>query len=418
MRQPINILFLSFAWTSIIVSGAPANEVPMPGEDACRKVTGQLDGAYHQYFALPAWNADGSKLLVVRKRDGRKKAWIIDDYGNGAFGRPRELPLKAFHFYLQWDAKNPRLLYFTVTNRGAGETRLCAFDVERWALANDGAPVLSMRHGAEGNQIPQLYPPHPDGEHALLGPRQNGNGDICIYSLKHPNEPIYRIPLDSLTHLHGGEDYESGDPYHYFDEPGRRAHRIRFTHHDDLSMWMTEEKADAAPGRKQTWAVYPGDRTIALLDDRGGHFDFNPDGTRVAYVSNNPTVKSPDRSGMIFQHRLPDRSWEVEHIIDGMAGWTHLHWSPNPQRNWVTADAKKVSGPSAKWNNQLILIAPDDDYRITAVCEIRSSFNSQKTHAHPTFSFQADKIVFNSDDGKPRGVPDAYVMPAPVNGTP
>jgi len=209
-------------------------------------------------------------------------------------------------------------LYFTVTDRDAGETRLFAFDVQRWALANDGAAVLSMQHGAEGEQIPQLYPPHLDGEHILLGPRQKGRGDICIFSLNHPSEPVCRIPLDSLTHLHGGEGYESGDPYRYFDEPGRRAHRIRFTHHDDLSMWMTEEKADAAPGRKQTWAVYPEDRTIALLDDKGGHFDFNPDGTRVAYVSNNPTVKSPDRSGMIFQHRLPDRSWEVEHIIDGI----------------------------------------------------------------------------------------------------
>ena len=192
MQQPINILFLSFAWASIIVSGAPANEVPMPGEGACRKVTGQLDGAYHQYFALPAWNADGSKLLVVRKRDGRKKAWIIDDYENGAFGRPRELPLKAFYFYLQWDAKNPRLLYFTVTNRGARETRLCAFDVERWALANDRAPVLSMRHGAEGEQIPQLYPPHPDGEHILLGPRQKGNGDICIY-IRANRSAVFRL---------------------------------------------------------------------------------------------------------------------------------------------------------------------------------------------------------------------------------
>jgi hypothetical protein len=55
-------------------------------------------------------------------------------------------------------------------------------------------------------------------------------------------------------------------------------------------------------------------------------------------------------------------------------------------------------------------------YRIQALCRIESSFNSQKTHGHPTFSFQADKIVFNSDYGKPRGVPDAYVMP--ISNTP
>ena len=78
------------------VSNTPERDPPLPGQGQCRKVTGDLDGAYHQYFAVPAWNADGSKLLVVRKRDGEKKAWIIEDRGGGAFGEPRELPIDVF----------------------------------------------------------------------------------------------------------------------------------------------------------------------------------------------------------------------------------------------------------------------------------------------------------------------------------
>lgn len=390
------------------------NILPLPGEGPCRKVTSGLDGAYHQYFAVPAWNADGSKLLVVRKRDGKKKAWIIEDRGNGEFGEPKELPIDVFYFFMQWDAKNPSLLYFTVTNRHEGETKMLAFDVGQWKRANNGEPIISLRHGTESSQFPQLYPPHPDGEHILLGPRQKGSGDIRIFNLNTPQKPVYRIALNSLKHLHAGDGYEAGDHYSYFDKPGRGAHRIRFTHHADFSMWMTEEKRDSLQGRKKTWVVYPKDRTIVLLDNKGGHFDFNPDGTRMAYMSNNSTVKSPRRTGIIFQRRLPDRSWELVHVINGMAGWTHLHWSPNPKRNWIAADAKKVKGPSERWNNQLILIAPDEDYRITALCQIKSSFNSQATHGHPTFSFQGDKIVFNSDYGNPRGVPDAYVMPVPL----
>ena len=101
-----NILLLTMA--AALVSEAGASELPVPGEGACRKVTADLDGAYHQYFAVPAWNADGSRLLVIRKRDGKKKAWIIDDRGDDGFGEPEELPLDVFYFYLQWDAKDPR----------------------------------------------------------------------------------------------------------------------------------------------------------------------------------------------------------------------------------------------------------------------------------------------------------------------
>lgn len=397
---------------------AQAGELPLPGEGKCRKVTGDVDGAYHQYFAVPVWNADGSKLLVVRKRDGEKKAWVIENHADGPFGEPKELPLDVFYFFLQWDAKNPRLLYFTATHRQAGETKLFAFDVEQWKLANSGKPIIAMRHETNSDQIPQLYPTHPNGDHILLGPRQNGSGDICIFDLETPQTPVYRIPLHSLKHLHAGNGYDAGDHYSYFDKPGRAAHRIRFTHHDDLSMWMTEENSDSLQGCKRTWVVYPKHRTIALLDNKGGHFDFNPDGTRMAYMSNLPTTKSPTRTGMLFQRRLPERSWELEHIIDGMSGWTHLHWSPNPKRNWIAADAKKVKGPCERWNNQLVLIAPDEDYKITALCQIESSFNSQATHGHPVFSFQADKIVFNSDYGNPGGVPDAYVIPVLIEDMP
>ena len=389
------------------------DELPMPGEGQCRKVTTGLDGAYHQYFAVPAWNADGSKLLVVRKQDGEKKAWVIEDHGDGIFAEPRELPISVFYFFMHWSATDPSLLYFTKTDRHAGKTEMFAFNVDQWGLANEGDPIISMKHGTEKNQFPQLYPPHPDGKHILLGPRQKGSGDICIYNLNNPRKPIFRIALNSLQHLHSGEEYDAGDRYYYFDKPGRAVHRIRFTHHEDLSMWMTEERKDSLDGQKRTWVVYPKDRTLALLDNKGGHFDFNPDGTRMAYISNLPTIKSATQTGLLFQYRQPDRSWKVEHVIVGMSGWTHLHWSPNPERNWIAADAKKVKGPSARWNNQLILIAPDEDYRITALCQIHSSFNSQATHGHPTFSFQADKIVFNSDYGNPRGEPDAYVMPIP-----
>ncbi len=399
-------------------SNTRANDLSLPGRGRCRKVTNDLEGAYHQYFAVPAWNADGSRLLVVRKRNGRKKAWIMDDRGGGEYGKPKELPLDVFYFFLQWDAKDPRLLYYTVTHRSAGETKLFAFDVQQWNVAHAGKPLIVLRHGTDRSQIPQLYPPHPDGAHILLGPRQAGSGDICIFNLETPQAPIYRIPLHSLKHLHSGEGYNAGDDYTYFDEPGRAAHRIRFTHHADLSMWITEENRDSMKGRKHTWIVYPQDRTVALLDDKGGHFDFNPDGTRMAYMSNLATMKSPDRTGVLFQRRLSDRSWELEHVIDGMAGWTHLHWSPNPKRNWIAADAKKVKGPCRRWNDKLVLIAPDEDYRVTALCQIRSSFNSQATHGHPTFSFQADKIVFNSDYGNPPGVPDAYVMRIPMHDIP
>jgi len=66
MRHTLYAIFLLFAVTAVSSSNAGAADLLLPGEGACHKVTGQLDGAYHQYFALPAWNANGSKLLVVR----------------------------------------------------------------------------------------------------------------------------------------------------------------------------------------------------------------------------------------------------------------------------------------------------------------------------------------------------------------
>ncbi len=392
--------------------GNKRGAVPRPGADRCPKITGGLSGAYHQYFATPAWNADGTKILVTRKSPRAhgghvKKAWIVADRGDGTFGKPREIDVPGWHFFLQWDSVRPLRLFFARTDSGKGVTRLYAYDAAAMKIGNGARPLIAFRHPAGTRAVPQLAEPHPDGEHILFTPREDGNGDVIIFSLRHPENPKYRIPLDSLSYLHDwkepatGAAVSGGDRYDFFDDEKHTCHRMRFTHHRDLSVWFKEEQGRPA---KITWILYPRDRTLALVSAAGGHHTCNPAGTRLAY----------NRDKMYILARNADRLWRRVGVVGGIKGACHNHWSPNPLRNFIAVDG----APHTRLAGRIWIVEPQRGYRLIPVCRHDSTCASQKTHPHVTVAWGGHKIAFNSDHGNPRDVPDVYVVNLAVTPAP
>ena len=311
----------------------------------------------HVYYDILAWNANGSTVMWVSRRAGGGH-WLMDADGTNY----RPLPgaadggmVKAPH----WCPQRPHVMYFA----RADETRTTVYTLD----ARDGAVVEVVSvpiTGRLGERVfSELPPPHPDGRHFLM--RWGGQ--------------------DRFATLLVVADAETGK--HWRIEPGMPTHRVRFTKHSDLSVFVNSNEDPDNPGvRKRTEWVLALDGTRRRLPEGGGHPDWSPDGAWLgAFGSGGIWLISHD--GAVRK--------ELVHTDAG----GHGGFSITTGRYHVS-DAPR-SGPFA----DLVYVVELASGLVTPISYHGSSYSGwasgvpdpEATHPAPICSPDETKIIYDSD---------------------
>lgn len=320
----------------------------------------------HIYYDILAWNADGSTLMWTSRRAGGSY-WLMDADGTNF----RPLPAAADGGMVKgphWSSREPHVMYFA---RG-DETRTTVFtlDVRDGAVAEVVSVPIPVRVG--DRVFSELPPPHPDGRHFLM--RWGGQ--------------------DRFATLLVVADAETGK--HWRMEPGIPTHRVRFTKHADLSVFINSNQDPENPGvRKRTEWVVAIDGTKRRLPEGGGHPDWTPDGKWLgAFGSGGIWLISHD--GTIRK--------ELVHTDAGGHGGFSITTG-----KFHVADAPR-RGPFA----DMVYVTELASGLVTPIAYHGSSYSGwssgvpdpEATHPAPICSPDETKIVYDSDL---MGQPDVWV---------
>jgi Tol biopolymer transport system component len=312
------------------------------------KVSGGLMRAHHQYYDVPAWNCNGSALLI--QGEG-KKSYVVRASG----APPVEIPgLSDRDGYIQWDAHDPDVFYYVLHEKGKTV-------IVRQRLSSGERQSIYQTDGKLG-----LAVPHPDGKHLLLVPQQ---GDQC------PAE-VVNIGSGTSTRV---------------TMPGP-VHRVRFTKHADLSLFcnlQTEKKNAAARENRISWLVNLQGKAQILIKGNAGHPDWDPQGNRLSFFLND-ALHVVDRNGQLIR------------TIPGLSG--HQSWLSDGRR--IISDIDNGSAGNKGW----IVVVDTQSGAVTPLVRHRSRKTSdQSTHPHVIGSPDGTKAVFNStNEGKEE--PQVYVV--------
>ncbi|MCX7015854.1 MAG: hypothetical protein NTW86_25420 [Candidatus Sumerlaeota bacterium] len=331
----------------------------------------------HQYYDIPAWNCNGSLLLIIgvdqpaNAKKPIKAPFLAGEIGSAE--RRLAIPLEIlndFRYvkknkYRQWDAKDPDILYYIVYDDAETTTTLRRHNVR--TNADEGLLSVPGRLN--------LAVPHPDGDHLLLIPGLGGVSDVLIVSI-HDRE-VTHVPLPAPVH------------------------RVRFTKNPDLSVFCNTETDD--PKAREDRVSYMLDVSTgeqrALVKGVAGHPDWSPDGARLSYFDKDG-LSVVDRTGKMLQH------------IKGLGG--HQSWSQDGR--YVVFDGGKYkatdsSGVEREFTNYISMVELASG-KITPLVPHNSKLTSdQNTHPHPAFSPDGTKVVFNSNNHG-QDLPQAYVVKA------
>ena len=343
----------------------------------CWQASPGLSQTSHQYYDIPAWNCNGSLLLVIgadqpaKGKKPTKLPYLVAKLGSGE--RRLAIPLdilndsrfaKKSKSY-QWDAKDPDLLYYIVYNEAMTTTTLRRHNVR----TNADEALVSVPGRLE------LAVPHPDGEHLLLIPGLGGVSDVLIVSIH--DRKVTPVPLPAPVH------------------------RVRFTKNPDLSVFCNTQTDDPKAREERVsyrLDVSTGEQRV-LVKGIAGHPDWSPDGARLSYF---------DKEGLC----VVDRNGKMLQRIHGLGG--HQSWSPDGRYivfDAGTFKAKDPNGVEKEFAKYISMVEPASG-KITPLAPHNSKLTKdQDTHPHPAFSPDATKVVFNSNNNGQEN-PQAFVVKA------
>jgi hypothetical protein len=299
-----------------------------------------LDFAYHQYYDVPAWNCDGSLLLM---RDAKGNAYLVK--GTTAPTAPVLLSLAQKPTgYLQWDAVNPRTLY--LISYISSQTWLYQIDV-----STKDAKFLYKATGRY-----DLAPLHPDGDHLLLHPRVGAADPAIIYSVRTGTTQMVAMPGP--------------------------VHRVRFTTHPDLSLFCnTETQPGESIAERRSYIINAlTGRAALLFKGEASHPDWQPGGGIISFFQ---------ESSLYFL----DRSGQKLKSVAGLNG--HQSWSCDGR--YIVAEIYDNNNANLNFRGWIVMINVANGQVIPIIKHQARSDKNQATHPHPHFSPDGTKIVFNSN---------------------
>jgi hypothetical protein len=332
MREVI-VAVVSVCW---MVTGLWSESATAAVEDGKTvwKVSGGLPRANHQYYDVPAWNCNGSALLIQGER---KKRYVIRAIGSLPEAIPL-LPDKAA--YMKWDVHDPDVFYYLLNENNKTV-------IVRQMLSNGKRQSIYEADGKLG-----LAVPHPDGEHLLLIPGLGGQRPAEVVSIKSGTST--RVPM-----------------------PGP-VHRVRFTKHADLSLFCNLQTEGSAAGREGriSWLVSLQGKAQILVKGAAGHPDWEPQGNRLSYFMDGAL-------------RVVDRSGHTIKTIPGLSG--HQSWLSDGRR--IIADIDR--GSKKGW---IVVIDTESGTVTPLVRHHSHYTSDQSTHPHVIGSPDGTKAVFNSNN--------------------
>lgn len=307
----------------------------------------------HEYYDIPAWNADGSLMMFISRR-GPSGYWLMDADGSNirpvpepADGGGRKKPY--------WSNSDPdRVLTFRSDEQS---TTVISMNVHDGSVEE----VVSLPEGTLA-----MEPPHPDDRHFLF----------------HRDREEFWI-VDAAT----------GEFTHTKLWP---THRRRFTKAPDCSLFINRDHDPETPDirRRTSWVcTREGEDLIMLTENEGGHPDWSPDGGILGYYA----------PGGIW---LINRDGTGRRLLVETSGG-HGGFSPDGQ--WHVSDAPH-GGP---YREQLF-VTHIETGRVHPICFHHASYSGwasgvpdpEATHPAPIASPDCTKIVYDSDM---LGQPDMWV---------
>ncbi|NLO08192.1 MAG: hypothetical protein GX131_20395 [candidate division WS1 bacterium] len=307
----------------------------------------------HEYYDIPAWNADGSLMMFISRR-GPYGYWLMDADGSNL--RPVPEPT---------DGGGRGKPYWTSTDPDS---------VFTFRSDEDSTTILKMNvhDGAfeEVVTIPvgglRMEPPHPDDRHFLF---------------HRATEELWIV------------DGETGEYTHTKLWP---THRRRFTKAADLSLFINRDNDPETPEvrRRTSWTCTREGRDLVMLTDgEGGHPDWTPDGSMLGYYG----------SGGIW---VINRDGTGKRLLVETSGG-HGGFSFDGQ--WHVSDAPHT-GPF----REQLFVTHLETGRVHPIAFHHSSYSGwgsgvpdpEATHPAPIASPDSTKIVYDSDM---MGQPDMWV---------
>ncbi len=307
----------------------------------------------HEYYDIPAWNADGSLMMFISRR-GPSGYWLMDADGSNirpvpepADGEGRSKPY--------WTHSDPDRVF---TFRSDDEsTTVLTMDVRDGSVDEVvSIPVGNLR----------MEPPHSDDRHFL-----------------------FHRDTDKFWVIDG----ETGEYTHTELWP---THRRRFTKASDLSLFINRDHDPETPDirRRTSWTcTREGEDLVMLTDGEGGHPDWSPDGSMLGYYG----------SGGIW---LINRDGTDRRLLVGTSGG---HGGFSFDGEWHVSDAPN-GGPF----RQQLFVTHLETGRVHPIAFHHSSYSGwgsgvpdpEATHPAPIASPDSTKIVYDSDM---LGQPDMWV---------
>lgn len=326
-----------------------------------------------QYYDVPLWNADGSRLLMRSRERGRN--FLLAEADSGSLKGFQDPPANRFAV---WCPNDPDLAYFL--RRGGDElVRLNVDTGEQTPVAD-----LSAYHHDY-----RLAPLSHDGRFALLHDRFDGTRPFLVVTLADGSVRELETPLPVC--------------------------RVRFARSPDHALFLNSDYAVSS------------NRRTGLVDFRSGvfnelhrganvHPDMRPDGGALTTF-----LYRAEEDGQPFNEWVMlDRDGQRLASIAQVMG--HQSWSPCGRFIAADGDASvqhigDEMERGGRFYGQIALIEPFEG-RYWPIVEHMSdylagrenpNFANQDAHPHAQMSPDGTKIAFNSIQGG-RMNPDLYVI--------
>ena len=324
----------------------------------------------HEYYDIPAWNADGSLMIFFSWRAGERGYWLMNADGTGIRPMPEIITGQRLS-RPAWSPTDPNLVYYAEAESTA--SRVMAMDVR------DGGSheLVSVPFGAaafDGCRLIEMPPPHPDGRTFLL---RWGGQDA---------QPSVLVVVDSETKAHRVIDV------------GFPTHRVRFTKDPAHTIFVNSDMDPDDPARgkcRVEWLVALDGTRQRIPDPPGWHPDWSPDGTCLAGFT--------QQGIMTYEPGQPERRVFLRTDASGHGGF-----SVTTGRHHV-ADVDH-RGPYA----DMCFVTDRATGEPELICYHGASYvgweaghpDAEATHPAPICSPDETKIVFDSDM---LGDPDMWV---------
>ncbi|MBM4085900.1 MAG: hypothetical protein FJ272_14025, partial [Planctomycetes bacterium] len=297
----------------------------------------------HVYYDIPAWNANGSKMLFLSCRPGNG-IWLMDADGSDLVAL--DLPPGTSGNHVHWGAEPKQLLF---AESDATGTNVIALDVvtgERTQLFRVDVPGLSL--------CPLL------GQQTRMMLEKRGD-KLEIYTVNPDGSDLRPVPVEG------------------------QLHRLRFTKAADNSIFYNLDNP------RTSWVMAEdGSGRLKLRGDEtragGGHPDWSPDGSAWSFYA----------EGKLW---LMNRDGTNERALIDLQAGGHGGFTRDGQ--YIVSDVSH-KGPFA---DSLILVKTDGSGQVHRLCTHGASYQGwqsghpdpEATHPSPNASPDGTKVVFNSD---------------------